>query len=91
MCINMCVKFQLHPLLDVEKKILRKIPFMLPWQPIQFSDLDKIIPKTYRNIQETFLKKVFRDIPCGTAKMTIFYFSHCKNMGTISSHSNKSE
>ena len=44
--MNMYAKFQLIPLTASEEKIFEyffeNLPFMLPWQPIKFSDLDKI-------------------------------------------------
>ena len=44
--INMYVKFQLHPPYgfweEDFKYVFENLPFMLPWQPIKFSDLDKI-------------------------------------------------
>ena len=37
-------KFQLHPPASEEifEYLFEKLPFMLPWQPIKFSDLDNI-------------------------------------------------
>ena len=43
--MSIYAKFQLHPLTASEEKIFEyffeNLPFMLPWQPIKFSDLDK--------------------------------------------------
>ena len=50
--MNMYAKIQLHPLTASEEKhfeyFFENLPFMLPWQPIKFSDLDKI----HRNRRE---------------------------------------
>ena len=43
--MNMFSKFQLHPPMISEKifeDFFENLPFMLPWQPIKFSDLDNI-------------------------------------------------
>ena len=43
--MNMYAKFQLHPpygFWGEDIFFFENLPFMLPWQPIKFSDLDKI-------------------------------------------------
>ena len=41
--MNMYAKFHLHPSYGfLEEDFFENLPFMLPWQPIKFSDLDQI-------------------------------------------------
>ena len=64
-------------------------PFMLPWQPIKFSDLDKIPMNRRGLLKEDFCKKNLNT--CSeTAKIANFHFSHYKSMETISFHGNHS-
>ena len=57
--MNMYAKFQLHPPYGSEEKIFEyffeNLTFMLPWQPIKFSDLDKI--HIYHVLKKHFCKK----------------------------------
>ena len=62
---------------------------MLPWQPVKFSDLDKIHMNRRGLLKEYFCRKK-KKICCETAKTVTFHFSHYKSMETISCHSNKS-
>ena len=63
------------------------LPFMLSWQPIKFSDLDKIHMNHRGLLKKYFCKKkknlnIYRE----TAKIASFHFSHYKSMETISCH-----
>ena len=44
--MNISAKFQLHPLMASEEMMFEyffaNLAFLLPWQPIRFSSLDKI-------------------------------------------------
>ena len=65
------------------------IPFMLPWQPITFSDLDKIHMNLRGLLKKHFCKKNLNT--CSeTANIANFHFSHYKSVETISFHSNQS-
>ena len=59
--INIYAKFQLHPLKASEEKIseyfFENLSFMLPWQPIKFSDLDKIHMNRRGLLKKHFCKK----------------------------------
>ena len=93
--MNMYTKFQLHPLTASEEKIFEyffeTLPFMLPWQPIKFSDLDKIHLNRRGLLKKHFCKKKKNLNTCSeTAKIANFHFSHYKSMETISFHSNQS-
>ena len=59
--MNMYAKFQLLPLTTSEEKILeyffKNLPFMLPWQPIKFRDLDKIHMNRRGLLKKHFCKK----------------------------------
>ena len=66
------------------------LPFMLPWQPIKFSDLDKIHMNRRGLLKKHFCKKKNLNICSETAKIANFHFSHYKSMETISCHSNRS-
>ena len=59
--MNMYAKFQLHPLTASEEKIseyfFENLPFMLPWQPIKFSNLDKIHMNSSELLKKHFCKK----------------------------------
>ena len=59
--MNMYAKFQLLPLTTSEEKIFEyffeNLPFMLPWQPIKFSDLDKIHMNRRGLLKKHFFKK----------------------------------
>ena len=59
--MNMYAKFQLHPLTASVEKILEyfldNLPFILPWQPIKFSDLGKIHMNRRGLLKKHFCKK----------------------------------
>ena len=59
--INTYAKFQLHPLTASEEKIFEyffeNLPFKLPWQPIKFSDLDRIYMNLRGLLKKHFCKK----------------------------------
>ena len=60
--MNMHAKFQLHLPYGFRGEdfliFFRKLPFMLPWQPIRFSDLDKKIHMNHRGLlKKHFCKK----------------------------------
>ena len=64
---------------------------MLPWQPIEFSDLDKIHMNRRGLLKKHFCKKnTTLNTWSEIAKIANFHFSHCKSMETISFHSNQS-
>ena len=73
------------PLLVSEKMseyFCEKLPFVPPWQPIKFSDLDKIYLKGRGMLNKYFCKKEIQNIPDETAEIPNFHFSHFK-METI--------
>ena len=61
--MNMNAKFQLHdpPYIFCEEDFLKyffeNLPFMLPWQPIKFRDLDKIHMNCRGLLKKHFCKK----------------------------------
>ena len=59
--MNMYAKFQLIPLTASEEKIFEyffeNLPFMLPWQPFRYSDLDKIHMNGRGLLKKHFCKK----------------------------------
>ena len=61
------------------------LPFMLPWQSIKFSDLDKIHLNRRGLLKKHFCKKIL-NICSETAKIANFHFSNYKSMETISFH-----
>ena len=63
---------------------------MLPWQPIKFSDLDKIHMNHRGLLKKHFCRKKNLNLCSETAKIANFHFSHYKSMETISCHSNQS-
>ena len=65
-------------------------PFLLPRQPIKFTDLDKSHMKRRGILNKYFCKEKKSNIPNDLAEMVNFHFSHYKSMGTISCHSNQS-
>ena len=77
-----------------EKKIFKHFyenrPFLLPQQPIKFTDLDKSHMKRRGLLNKHFSKKKIPNIPNETEKIVNFLFSHYKSMETISCHSNQS-
>ena len=85
--------FSFIPLTASEEKIFEyffeNLPFMLPWQPIKFSDLDKIHMNRRRLLKKHLCKKN-KNICSETAKIANFHFSNYKSMETISFHSNQS-
>ena len=54
--------FSFIPLMASEEKIFeyisKNLPFMLPWQPIRFSDLDKIHMNRRGLLKKHFCKKI---------------------------------
>ena len=72
-----------------EKKIFEyffeSLPFMLPWQPIKFSDFDKIHMNRWGLLKKHICKKNL-NICSETAKIANFHFSHYKLMETICCH-----
>ena len=82
--MNMYAKFQFHPpplMFSVEKSFeyfFENVPFMLPWQPIKFSDLDKIHMNRRELLKKHFCKKNL-NICSETAKIAIFHFSNYVN------------
>ena len=86
--------FSFIPLTASEEKIFeyffKNLPFMLPWQPIKFSEMDKIHMNIRGLLKKYFCKKKYLNICSETAKIVNFHFSHCKSMETISFHSNQS-
>ena len=91
--MNRYAKFQLHPPYDFWGEdfwiFFENLPFMLPWQPIQFSDLDKIHMNHRGLLKKHFCKKK-QNICSETAKIANFHFSYYKSMETITCHSNQS-
>ena len=85
--------FSFIPLMISEEKIFEylfeNLPFMLPWQPIKFSDLDKIHMNRRGLLKKHFCKKNL-NICSEAAKVANFHFSHYKSMEIISCHSNQS-
>ena len=85
--------FSFIPLTTSEEKIFeyffKHLPFMLPWQPIKFSDLDKIHMNRRGLLKKHFCKENL-NICSETAKINNFHFFHYKSMATISCHSNQS-
>ena len=68
---------------------LENLPFMLPSQPIESSDLDKSWVKHGGLLNKHFCKKK-SNIPNDLAKIINFHFSHYKSMETLGCHSNQS-
>ena len=66
------------------------LPFMLPWQPTKFSDLDKIHLNRRGLLKKHFCKKNNLNICSETAKIANFHFSHFKSMEIISCLGNQS-
>ena len=87
------LSFSFIPLMISEEKIFEylfeNLPFILPWQPIKFSDLDKIHMNRRGLLKKHFCKKNL-NICSEAAKVANFHFSHYKSMETISCHSNQS-
>ena len=85
--------FSFIPLMISEEKIFEylfeNLPFMLPWQPIKFSDLDKIHMNRRGLLKKRFCKNKSKYLQWGS-KSGKFHFSHYKSMETISCHSNQS-
>ena len=86
--------FSFIPLTASEEKIFEYffeiLTFMLPWQPIKFSNLDKIHMDRRDLLKKYFCEKKILNICSETAKIANFHFSHYKSMETISFHSNQS-
>ena len=93
--MNMYAKFQFHPSYDFWGEdfwifFFENLTFMLPWQPIKFSDLDKIHLNSRGLLKQHFCKKNLT-ICSETAKIANFHLSHqYKSMENISCHSNQS-
>ena len=72
--------FSFIPLTACEEKIVeyffKNLPFMLPWQPIKFSDLDNIHKNRRGLLKKHFCKKKNLNICSETAKIAYFHFSH---------------
>ena len=64
------------------------LAFRLPWQPIKFSDLDKIHMDGKGLLQKHFCKTFFQNIYGNTEINANFHFSHYKSMEIC--HSNES-
>ena len=60
----------------------------MPWQPIKFSDLDKIHMNRRGLLKKRFCKNNL-NICNKTAKIANFHFSHYMSVETISCHSNQ--
>ena len=89
--MNMYAKFQLYPPYDFRgDDFFENLPFILPWQPIKFSDLDKIQMNRRGLLKKHFWGKKSLNICSETAKIANFHFSHYKSMETISCHCNQS-
>ena len=63
---------------------------MLPWQPIKFSDLDKIHMNRRELLKKHFCWKKNLNICSETAKIATFHFSHYKSRETVNCHSSQS-
>ena len=78
--------FSFIPLTASDEKIfeyfIENLPFMLPWQPIKFSDLDKIHMNRRGLLKKHFCKKNL-NICSETPKIANFNFSRYKSMETI--------
>ena len=59
---------------------------MLPWQPIKYSDLNKIHMNRRGLLKKHFCKKKNLSICSETAKIANFHFSHYKSMEAISEY-----
>ena len=91
--MNMYAKFQLHsPCGFSSEKIFEyffeNLPFMLPWQPIKFSYLDKVHMNHRGLLKNHFCKKNNLNICSETAKIANFHSSHYMSMETVTFHSN---
>ena len=80
--------FSFIPLIAFEEKIFEyffeNFPLRLQWQPIKFSDLDKIHMNCRGVLKKHFCKKKKNLNICNeTAKIANFPFSHYKSMETI--------
>ena len=85
--MNMYAKFLFHPPYGFWGEdflfFCQKLPFILPWQPIKFSDLDKIHMNRRGLLKKHFCKKKNPNLCSETAKIASFHFSHFKSMATI--------
>ena len=81
------------PFLASEEKIFeyffKNLPYMLPWQPIKFSDLDKIHMNHRGLLKKHFWNKKSKCLQWDS-KNCQFLLSYYKSMATISCHSNQS-
>ena len=68
----------------------KNLPLMLPWQPIKFSDLDKIHMNHRGLLKKDFCNEKCKYLQWQQQKLPISTFSHYKSMETISCHSNQS-
>ena len=90
--MNMYAKVQLHPPYGFWEDfwiIFENLPFMLPWQPIKYSYLDKVHMNCSALLKKHSVEKNL-NIYSERAKIATFHFSHYKSMETISCHSNQS-
>ena len=85
--------FSFIPLTASEEKIFEyffeNLPFILPWQPIKFSNLDKIQMNRRGPLKKHFCKTNL-NMCSETAKIANFHFSHYKSIEAISCRSNQS-
>ena len=91
--MNISAKFHRHPFMASEEKsfeymffLCAKLAFRLPWQPIKFSDLDKI-HMVARELLKKHFCKTFVKI---SAVQPISTFFHYKSIETICCHCNQS-
>ena len=85
--------FSFIPFTASEEKIFEyffeNLPYMLPWQPIKFSDLDKMNRRGL--LKKHFCKPFVTISAMRQQSMPIFiFFFHYKSMATINCHSNQS-
>ena len=84
--------FSFIPLIISEKifeYFFKNLSFMLPWQPIKLSNLDKIHMNRRGLLKKHFCKKNL-NIYSETAKTANFHFSGYKSTETVRCHSNQS-
>ena len=68
--MNMYAKYQLQTPMDFEIFFFENLPIMSPWQPIKFSELNKIHTNHGRLLKKQFCRKIQND--CSeTEKITI--------------------
>ena len=88
------LSFSFIPLMASEEKsfeyFFENLCFMLPRQPINFSDLDNLHMNRRGLLKKHSCRKKNQNFCSETAKIATFHFSHYKSMGTIRCHSNQS-